>query len=79
MKSIFKLLDSQELTTIINDVLEERCNRCGILMEELFNGYFNFQWVKHWVRNAMPLDIASDDYQYQVIMYGCRDQFLRRI
>ena len=58
MESIFTDLDNQSLTNIVREVIEERYNRCGILMEELFNGYFNLQWIKHWVRSAMPVDIG---------------------
>ncbi len=79
MESIFTDLDNQSLTNIVREVIEERCNRCGILMEELFNGYFNLQWIKHWVRSAMPVDIGSEDYPYQAIMYNCRNEFLQRI
>ncbi len=79
MESIFACLDNQRLTNIVRDVVEERCNGCGILMEELFNGYFNLQWIKHWVRSAMPVDVASEDYNYQAIMFNCRSEFLQRI
>ena len=68
-----------QLSQVVREVVEERCNRCGILMEELFNGYFNLQWIKHWVRSAMPIEIDSEDYRYQVMMYDCRNEFLRRL